>query len=404
MTDIASGVAKRVAYKAETTWNTAAGSSSGQYIRRVSSNLGLRKRAYESQEMRRDYQRADYRHGVKSVDGSINGELSPGTYEDFIAAAVRKAFVAVSDITGLSITIATSGSYYTVTRGSGSFITDGIKTGNVVRLTAGSFTTGNLNNNLFVLSMTASALTVTPLNGSTLTAEGPISSATLAVPGKKTYIPTSGHTDTSFSIEHWFSDISQSELFTGCKVNGMSIGLPASGLVTCNFDFLGAGLTTGTSEYYSSPTAELTTGGLAAVNGVLMAQGGAVALLTGLTINLRGNMSGAEVVGSNSYAAIVEGRALVDGQVTAYFQDATIRDYFLNETEVALAAALTTSPAKNADFMAFVLPRVKFGGGAPDDGEKGLVLTMPFTGLLNTSGGSGTATEQTSFAVQDSQA
>ena len=72
-----------------------------------------------------------------AVDGPFTGELSPGTYKDFMAAAVRKAFAAVAAITGMSITIAGSGPTYTVTRGAGDFIAGGIKLGMVGRLTAG---------------------------------------------------------------------------------------------------------------------------------------------------------------------------------------------------------------------------------------------------------------------------
>lgn len=404
MTDIASGVAKRVAYKAETTWGTAAGSSGAQYLRRVSSTLGLRKQTYESAEIRSDYQRNDFRHGVRSVEGSISGELSPGTYKDLMASAVRKAWVSVSSITSLSITIAASGSNYTVTRGSGSWISDGVKLGNIVRLTAGTFDAANSNKNLFVIAITATVLTVRPLNGSTMTAEGPISSATLAVTGKKTYVPTSSHADDSYTIEHWFSDISQSEYFTGCKVNEMNVSLPPSGIATVDFGFMGKDVTTASSQYFSTPTAETTSGTLAAVNGLLIAQGSVVGLLTGLTMNLKSNMSAEPVVGQNTYAAITEGRVIVSGQATALFQDATFRDYFINETEVSLAVALSASGSAAADFLAFVLPRVKFGGGTPDDGEKSLVLTLPFEALYNNAGGTGTTSEATTLAIQDSQA
>ena len=73
---------------------------------------------------------------VGLLAGTLNGELSPGTYADFMAAALRRDFAAVSALTGLSITIAGSGPTYTVTRASGSWLTDGFKRGRVVRLTA----------------------------------------------------------------------------------------------------------------------------------------------------------------------------------------------------------------------------------------------------------------------------
>jgi hypothetical protein len=401
---IATGVAKRVAYKVESAWGTAPGTSGAQVLRRVMSDLSLKKQTYESNEVNTHYQRVDFRHGIRSVEGSLNGELSPGTYKDFMAAAVRRAFTTVTAMPTLSITIAGSGPTYTVARGSGSFLTDGVKAGHVVRLTAGSFNAANLNKNLLVVSLVAATLTVMPLNGVALVAEGPIASATVSVPGKVTYAPTTGHTDLSYAIEHWHSDVALSELFLGCKVDQMDIGLPATGMSTLGMRFIGKDVTVAGSAYYLTPTVETSTGILAAVNGLLLAQGGAVAVLTGLDISIRNNMNAVPVVGSNTYADIAEGRFVVDGRVTALFENATIRDYFLNETEVSLVAALSASGSAAADFVAFTLPRVKFGAADKDDGDKSIIQTLPFTGLYNAAGGAGISSEQTTLNIQDSQA
>lgn len=400
---VAVPIAKSVRIKKETTWSTAPGTTGAQLLRRVSSDLDLRKQTYESAEIRTDYQVADMRHGVRSVEGRISGELSPLTYEMLFAAALRKQWAATSALTSLSITIAASGANYTLTRGSGSFLTDGVKVGDVVRLTAGTFTAGNLNNNLLVIGLTATVATVAVLNGSSLTAEGPIASATLTVPGKRSYVPTSSHTDDSFSIEHWFSDINQSELFRGCKVMNASVNLPATGIATADFGFMGCDVTTATSAYYTSPTAATTTGVLAAVNGVVRYGSGKVANVTGLNFTIDGAMSATPVVGSNVYADIFEGRVTVSGQFTAFFEDSTYRDAFLNETEVSLTVAMTTSNSANADFVAFTFPRVKLGGATKSDGGTGgVVQTVPFTALFNSAGGSGTSSEATTVVIQDS--
>lgn len=401
---IATGVAKQLRYKAESAWGVAPGVGSAQLLRRVTSSLALRKESYESAELRSDYQRADMRHGVRSVGGAINGELSPGTWKDFLAAAVRRAFAAVSSLTGLSLTVAGSGPTYTITRGSGSWLTDGVKAGMVGRLTAGAFNAANLNKNLLILSLTATVLTVKPLNGVALFAEGPIASATLAFPGGKTFAPTSGHTDPSFAFEHWHSDVSVSELFLGCKLNQLDIALPPTGISTIDLDFMGKDMTSSGAQYFTSPTAETTTGVMAAVNGVLAVQGSPIAVLTGMNFSVRGGMQAEPVVGSNVYADIAEGRIAIDGQLTALFDGATLADYFDDETEVSLMAAFTTSNLAAADFIAFTLPRIKLSGADKDDGEKNLIQTLPFTALFNTAGGAGTSSESTTLMIQDSQA
>jgi len=400
---IASGVAKSVRYKVEATYGTAPGASGGQLLRRVTSDLGLTKETYQSNEIRADYQVADFRHGIRRVGGTLKGELSPKTYADFMAAALRRDFAAVSAISSLSITIAGSGPY-TITRATGSWLTDGVKIGHVVRLTAGSFTAGNLNKNVLVTGLTATVITGIVLNASTMTAEGPIASSTLTVVGKQTYVPTTGHTDKSFYFEHWFSDVAQSEQFSGVKINSIDISLPPTGISEISLGLMGKDIATGTSAYYTSPTAATSTGVMAAVNGVVLVGGTQVAIITGMSIKIDGGYSGDPVVGANTVPNVFPGRVRVTGNFTAYFQDATMRDYFVNETEISIVAAFTTANDANADFLSFAMPRVKVGSATKDDGEKGIIQSFDFTALYNSAGGTGTSSEATTLFVQDSQA
>lgn len=399
----ASGVFKQLAYKAESTYGTAPAASGAQSLRRVTSDISLTKDTYQSNEIRTDQQMQDMRHGVRRVQGTINGELSPGTYADFIAAALRRDFAAVSALTGLSITVAGSGPY-TLTRSAGDFLASGVKKGDIVRLTAGAFNVANLNKNLLVTAMTSTVLTVRVLNGSALVTEGPIASATVTLPGKKTFAPTSGHTNKSFSIEHWYGDLGQSEVYTGCQPSTLDFQLPASGLATLGIGIMGQGINTAASQYFTSPNAATTTGLLAAVNGILLVGGVPVASLTGLTLNVQSNRSGDPVVGSNVIPTLFPGRILASGQAAAYFDSVTLRDAFLNESEFELIMALSADNTAAAAFLSLALPRCKANGHTLNDGEGGLVATIPFQALLPTTGGSGIANELTTISVHDSAA
>ena len=400
----AAGVFKQVAYKAETTYGTVPSAASAQALRRVTSDLSLTKQTYQSNEIRTDQQVGDFRHGVRSVDGTIAGELSPKTYADFIAAALRRDFAAVTAITGASITIAGTAPTQTVTRAAGSFLTDGVKVGDVVRLTAGSFTAGNLNNNLLVTGVTALSLTVRTLNGSTITNEGPIATSTVTVVGKKTYAPASSHTNKSFSIEHWFSDVTMSEVFSGCQPTQIGLQLPPTGISSISIGITGKNVTTAGAQFFTSPTAQTTTGVAAAVNGVLMVGGVAMASVTGMSLTIDSPRSGDAVVGSNTIDTRFPGRIQASGQLTVYLENATLRDAFLNETETSVVVVLTADNTNNASFVAFTLPRVKLGGNSKSDGEGGIVQTIPFTALYNTTGGAGVSSEATTIVVQDSDA
>lgn len=401
---IATGVSKVVAIKKESTWGVAAGTGSGKQLRRVTSDISLDKQTYESNEIRTDYQVADMRHGVRSVTGSVDGELSPGSYQDFMGTALRRLFTAVTALTAVGLTIAVAGSTWTVTRSAGDYLTSGFKVGMVCRLSVGALNAANINKNLFILALTATVMTVIPLNGVALVAEGPITGCTITAPGMKTYAPLTGHTDESYSIEHWHADVAQSELYLGCKVQSMEFSLPPTGMATVKTTVMGKDVQTATAQYFATPAAAGASGVLAAVNGAVTANGTIVALLTGLSFTIAANQTAEPVVGSNTYPDIQEGRIRVNGQMTVMFQDAVFRDYFINETEVGIAFAFSTGISAVADFVAMAFPRIKAGGGRKNDGERAIVQTIPFTALLPTNGGSGFAYEQSTLAIQDSLA
>lgn len=399
----ASGVFKQVIYKKEVTYGVVPTAASGQLIRRVESSIDLNKETYQSNEIRPDFQIADFRHGVRMVEGSINGELSPKTYSDFMAAALKRLFTTGATATE-SITIAGTGPTYTVTRAAGSYLTSGFKIGDVTRITAGAVNAANLNKNLLVTALTATVATVIVVNGSALVAEGPIVTTTVSVFGKKTFTPITGHTDESFTLEHFFPSVPTSEVFTGCKPSSIAIELPPTGLATCNIGFMGKDIVTNTAQYFTSPTAVSSTGVLAAVNGVVRVGGATVANLTGLSINIDAPQTGEAVVGSNSKPAMYPGTVNVTGQFTAYFDSTSLRDVFVNETEIDLAGVFTENNTASSGFVAFVIPRLKVGSANKSDGQSGLIQTFSFQALLNLAGGTGTATEATTLIVQDSAA
>lgn len=398
---IAKGVSKQSAYKKETTWGTVAGNTGGKLLRRVTTNFNLTKDTFESAEIRTDYQIADMRHGVRKAEGSLNGELSAGSYADFMQALVARDFTVVTPIASLSVTIATSGTLYTVTRASGSWITDGVQVGQVLRLTGAGLNAANVAKNILVASMTATVLTVAVPNGLALVAEGPIASVTATVVGKVTYVPQTGHTDQSFTFEEWYSDIAQSEVYTGVKVGTMAVQLPATGLSTVDLTFMGKDLTqTGTSQYFTTPTAQSTTGIFAAVNGLVLVAGQPIALITSADFSTERAMENAVAVGSNSSADIFTGRIKVTGNLSVYFQDAAFRNYFNNETTVSLVFLLMQDSTANSDFISFVIPKAKINSFTKEDKELGLTASASFQGLLNstTTGG----LPATTIAIQDS--
>jgi len=401
MAQIGKGVSKRVTFLKETIWGTPAATTGARVLRRVTSNFNLTKEQYESAEIRQDFQVADMRHGIRTVDGSLNGELSPGSYSDFLQSVVARDFTAVTAITGLSVTIATSGTLFTVTRASGSWITDGVTVGNVIALTGAGLNAANVSNNLLAVGLSATVATVAVLSSTTLVAEGPISTVTATVRGKVTYAPLTGHTDDAYTVEEWYSDIAQSEVYVGNKVGTVAVQLPTSGLVTTDITFKGRDRSIkGTSAYHTSPTAAGTTGIFAAVSGALVVNGAPVGLITAADFSIERGLEAANVVGQNVAADMFTGRIRVTGNFSTYFTDAVFRDYFDNESTISLVVAFTTSSDKNADVMSFTIPKIKVGSADKADAELGIIQSHSFVGLLNPVTTAGLPA--TTIAIQDS--
>ena len=395
----ASGINKIVSYKKETAFGELPVVTTGaQTIRRVSSTFNLTKETYQSEEIRTDYQLVDFRHGVRSVEGSISGELSAGTYADFLASALARNWTAATPSALGSTTIASVGGTYTITRTTGSWLTDAVRVGSVIRLTG--FATANNNANLLIIALTATVATVVALNSVALTPETVASGGAFTATGKTTYAPTTGHTDDSYTFEEWYADIGQSEVTVGNKVNTVGIALPATGLTTVDLSFMGQDLAKrGTSQFFTTPTAQNSNGIFAAVNGALIVNGAPVALVTGANFNINRNMTSEAVVGSNIKPEIYEGRIIVDGDFTTLYQDGTFAGYFDNETEISLVIALTANSLPNSEFMSFTIPRLKLSTDTKDDGEKGIVSSNSFQALK---GNGANGFEATTLMIQDS--
>lgn len=403
---IASGIFKQLVAKKQSALGTKAVAAGAQVYRRVTSTIDLAKETYESNEIRPSMQKSDFRHGVRSVAGTINGELSVGTYQEFMSSVLRKAWASTSAYAaGIDVTAAATAPHFV--DASGGFLTAGLKVGMVGRWTgfAGGGATANNDRNFLITALTASNMSGVFLDGTAVVADAAGDSVTFTPVGKSVFIPTSAHTRDYWTLEHNFVDITQSEQFTDCVLAAMNIKLPATGMATIEFPVLGLNMDTSTAAYFTTPTAASTGDILAAVNGAVYVNGVAVALITSMDININGNATSVGgVVGSNVAPDITPGSIAVTGSMTVLLQDATMRDYFVNETEVAVIAAFTTNNTATAGVQTFIMPRVKVGGAGKDDGEKGIVMTMPFTALEYTAGGTGTAHNATTITIQDSAA
>lgn len=407
-TPIAQTSKRRVSWKKESTFATPAGASSAQVARRTALNLNLTKTPIESQEKRTDFQRADVRHGSRMVDGSLDGELICGVWQEFWAALVRRDFSAVTDITfstGDGVTISSG----VVTRAAGggeSFLTDGIRAGMVVRFTNLS-ATGNNSRNFLVTAVTATTLTLAVIDGGAAIADigSADESCSLTVPGKRSYVPLTGHTSDSFNVEDYMADADVARLYIGCRIVGASLRMQPNGMVTISWRIMGVDQNiyeTSAAPYFTSPTDAGVDTVLEAALGYVRLNGSQIAVVTGVNIDIDLGAANTPVVGSNVSPDIFYGRAItVRGQLSAYITNNAYLTAFRDETEMELFLQFQEPGSEPRDFFSIFLPRVKLMSAAADDPDTVVTQTLDFEALLKatTSG-----YDSTTIVIQDSAA
>jgi hypothetical protein len=392
-----------LAYKAESTFGVSPTNTGAQLLRRVSSNLNLAKDSFASNEVRSDMQISDMRHGGRSASGTIEGELSTLTYDEFFEAAMGGTWAAGVSAApadfATGVTIATSGATSTLTfAGTGSLITKGFKVGDIVRAT-GLTNAANNNRNLRIVALTATVMTVFPaIAAATQQASG----WAVAVAGRKLLM---GNTKRSFTLEQSFPDATTYELFNGMRVGGFTVGVQPNGMSTVSWDFLGQNqLAPANAAYFSSPTAETTTGILSGIDGALRLNGAELGIITGLQMQMTNNLSVQPVIGSKIAPDVFRGRKVLTGSVSAFLDDRTMLQAFEAETEIDIVAVLQASGNAPQDFMSFSMQRVKFSAATKSVGpDGGVVVQFPFQALLKP-GGSTTTFDQSTLVIQRSNA
>lgn len=395
-------VETQVIFRAETTFGVPPVATGAQIVRRVSSSLNFTKDTFASNEVRSDQQVSDMRHGSRSVRGGIDGELSTVSYDEFLEAALRGTWTAGVSAApaqfATGVTVANAGANSTLTfAGAGNLLNIGFKIGDVVRLT-GFTTPANNGRNLRIVALTGTVMTVFP---QITAAASQAAGWAVAVAGRKLL---NGVQRRSFTIEQALPQAPLFERFLGCRVNGFTMNAQPNGMTTVSFDFMGRDYIPQGTQYFTSPAVEQNTGILSGVDGALRLNGEEQAVVTGLQLSLTNNLNMQPVIGSVLVPDIFYGRSVVTGSVSAYIEDADLVNAFVNEAEVDLVAVLQASGAAPQEFISFNMQRIKFSGAQKTIGpDGGVIAQFPFQALLRT-GGSGQAHDQTTLAIQRSNA
>ena len=191
-----------------------------------------------------------------------------------------------------------------------------------------------------------------------------------------------GTTRRSYTIERHHQDIGKYLRSTGCNFNTMSLSVAPNSMVTGSFGVIGKGFSVAsvavTGATYNT---ESVTAPFDSFSGSITEGGSSIAVVTSLELNIENGMEALYVIGSSDTLQPSIGKSMVNGSITAYFEDSTLIDKFINETSSSLSFTLTD--AAGNDYL-FELPNVKYNSGNPEVGGAGAVtVSLDFVALYD---------------------
>ena len=194
-----------------------------------------------------------------------------------------------------------------------------------------------------------------------------------------------GTTPKFFTIEDAANDIAQFRLFTGMAVSTASFSIAPNQMVTATFDMVGKGMTQAgtTGSTGGAPTPSTTNSPFDSYSGTITDGGSGISIVTSIDFSLSNSLAPTFVVGADNAQSLEFGSAVVEGTMTVYYEDETLINKFLNETESSITVSVDDPTGSNA--YTFEFPRVKYNGASvPLQNPQSRLITLPFVALYDT--------------------
>lgn len=341
-------------YKVQSALGTAASGSGGKELPLApSQGLRLLKQVIEDPAIGNDGMRAVPRHGSRSVSGQTAAVVRLGALDELIEALCRGTWVASFTITQAAMTSITT-TTNTIVAAGGSWITQGLRIGDVITLTSHS-TAANNSKRLPVVGLTASTITVP---AGYLTADAGADSSFTVTVHKAV---TQGVTKRYFTTDTYFADIDRSITSTDCVPSSLELALSPDGAALATIGWTGinrASNASGASPVLTSPTS-YETANMVAVDAVILQDGVVVTKLTGLQLTMDLGGETLPVIGATTSPDVFLDNTRITGSFSIPMEDLTHFDAFANETAVELMVLLKEPESEPYDFFGFHLGNVR---------------------------------------------
>lgn len=197
-----------------------------------------------------------------------------------------------------------------------------------------------------------------------------------------------GIVERSFSVEAGFEDWSPAHYlqYKGMRVGGFNLSFPYGAIVTGGFQMVGKeALESATSLVGAGSTTAATTtdvvNGSSDVTAIQIDGGAPGVIIKTINLTLNNSMRPIEGIGSVGPSDQSAGRSLITGSLECYFDNITMYQALLNNTDIAL----NWTVGDGSNTQTYLLPKIKFNSGVPavTGVDTDVMLPLEFTALYD---------------------
>lgn len=327
------------------------------------------------------------RTGTVNDSVSASGKFRPECLDNIIEAAAQGTWAVKYALSGMTITVAAETAGFSFTRSTGSWITDGVKVGDIMIFSG--FEAPHIANNTALEVTTVTSATVLQFaNATGLSAV--TDAATISATTTTDYVKV-GSTRRAIAWEVYHSDTDEYIRIMDTEIASFNISLAPNGDVTFQLEAVGGQeLDLGTD--IDKPIADATYTETSkpffdSFNGTVSLKGETGIYFSSMNPSINNQSTPLFALGSRYPFAVSHGKMVGDMSLTAYYTDETIKSKYQDETSLDLKIQVKYEDEDLIDtsFYEFEYPSCKITNfGRPIGGSGELVDNLTVKPYKNT--------------------
>lgn len=381
------GTSNRTAlrYAIESVFGTTPTNPAFKELRYTGESINFNQSSVVSNEIRADRNVGDTVRVDADVSGDVNFEMSFGTFDDLLSAALCTTFPAAPAGTAPTTSAATAGAgtlpaatyYYQIS----AIGATGVESLASAEVSFAALANTGVNVNWSAVAgatgyriygrSTGGAKRLLKQVGAVTTwlDDGSITPAGDTLPVANTSVIRNGVDLRSFTFQKHFQDLAVPTFqnFTGCRIGGMSFEFQPGQILTGTMMIMGLSSAQSSSQNSGATVTYLGAGKdvMNSVSNLLNLKKNGVAMTSSimkLGLSLNNNLRGQKAIGTLGNKGIAIGKCDVTGDVEIYFENGNEYQDFLDNDAFSISWRLV-DPANAGNYYEITLPRVKFETG-----------------------------------------